>query len=111
LHGAGDEFWGLDWAALAWLERELEPGLGTVETGAGTSTIVFAAAGTEHEAVTPDPTEEKRIRAECDRRGISTARLSFRIGLSHEVLPTLAERPLDLVLIDGAHGFPYPTLD
>ena len=111
MHGAGDECWGLDWAALAWLELELDPGLATLETGAGTSTIVFAAAGTEHEAVTPDPGEEERIRAECERRGISTERLSFRVGLSHDVLPTLPERPLDLVLIDGAHGFPYPTLD
>jgi hypothetical protein len=111
LHGRGDECWGLDWAALAWLERALEPGLDTLETGAGTSTVVFAAAGTDHEAVTPDPAEEERIRAECERRGISSERVSFRIGLSHEVLPTRPQRPLDLVLIDGAHGFPYPVLD
>ena len=111
LHGRGDECWGLDWTALAWLERALEPGLDTLETGAGTSTVVFAAAGTDHEAVTPDPAEEERIRAECERRGISSERVSFRIGLSHEVLPMLPQRQLDLVLIDGAHGFPYPILD
>lgn len=111
LHGRGDECWGLDWTALEWLERALEPGLRTLETGAGTSTIVFAAAGTEHEAVTPDPAEHERIRAECERRGISSARVSFRVGASHEVLPTLPQRPLDLALIDGAHGFPYPILD
>lgn len=111
LHGGGDECWGLDWTALEWLEHELEPGLATLETGAGTSTIVFAAAGTEHEAVTPDAAEEERIRAECERRAISSARVSFRIGTSQDVLPTLPQRPLDLVLIDGAHGFPYPILD
>jgi predicted O-methyltransferase YrrM len=111
LHGAGDEYWGLAWRALAWLEREVRPGMATLETGAGSSTIVFAAGGAVHEAVTPDPAEEDRIRAECDRRGIATDGVTFRIGPSHEVLPHLEPRPLDLVLVDGAHGFPYPILD
>jgi precorrin-6B methylase 2 len=111
LHGGGGECWGLDWSALAWLESELEPGIGTLEIGAGTSTMVFAAAGTDHEAVTPDPVEQERILAECERRGISSTGVRFRIGLSHEVLPKLPQRPLDLALIDGAHGFPYPILD
>jgi precorrin-6B methylase 2 len=111
LHGAGDEFWGLAWPALAWLERTLEPGMTTFETGAGSSTIVFAAAGVDHVAVTVDQAEEARIRRECARRGIDTGRLTFLIGPSQDVL---ARRPLprlDLVLVDGAHGFPYPILD
>jgi Methyltransferase domain len=61
--------------------------------------------------VTPDEGERERILAECERRHISTANLCFRIGPSHEVLVALPHRPLDLVLIDGAHGFPYPILD
>jgi predicted O-methyltransferase YrrM len=85
--------------------------MATLETGAGSSTIVFAAAGAEHEVVTPDPAEEERIRAACERLGISSERVTFRIGPSHEVLPALAARPLDLALVDGAHGFPYPILD
>jgi hypothetical protein len=110
LHGAG-EFWGLHWPALAWLEAELRPELATLETGAGASTLVFAAGGTEHEAVTPVEAERDRILAECELRGISPDRLRFHIGPSQDVLPTLEPRPLDLVLIDGAHGFPYPILD
>jgi predicted O-methyltransferase YrrM len=110
LHGAG-ECWGLSWPALAWLERELQPRMATLETGAGTSTIVFAAAGTAHEAVTLDAAEQERILAECGRRGIQTGGVTFHIGPSQEVLPRLEPRPLDLVLIDGAHGFPYPILD
>jgi hypothetical protein len=111
LHGAGDEYWGLAWAALAWLEENVSAGMATLETGSGSSTLVFAAAGAEHEAVTPDPAEEERIRAECERRGIDSSSVRFRIGPSHEVLPQLEPRPLDLVLLDGAHGFPYPVLD
>ena len=111
LHGAGDEYWGLAWAALAWLEENVSAGMATLETGSGSSTLVFAAAGAAHEAVTPDAAEEERIRRECERRGIDSSSVRFRIGLSHEVLPTLAPRPLDLVLLDGAHGFPYPVLD
>jgi predicted O-methyltransferase YrrM len=83
----------------------------TLETGAGASTIVFAAAGTAHEAVTPDASEETRIRGACEALGVSSERVAFRIGSSHEVLPSLERRELDLVLLDGAHGFPYPILD
>jgi hypothetical protein len=72
---------------------------------------VFAKAGAEHEAVTPEAAEEDRIRRECERRGIDSSSVRFRIGPSHEVLPRLEPRPLDLVLLDGAHGFPYPVLD
>jgi hypothetical protein len=111
LHGAGDEYWGLAWPALEWLERNVEEGMRTLETGSGSSTIVFAAKGADHVAVTPDPTEETRIRGEAERRGISTERVAFLVGPSHEVLPRLERRELDLVLVDGAHGFPYPMLD
>jgi predicted O-methyltransferase YrrM len=110
LHGQA-EFWGLAWEALAFIERTVQPGMATLETGAGASTIVFAARGADHEALTPSADEAARIIGECERRGISTERLRFRIGSSPEVLRTWEGRPLDFVLVDGAHAFPYPTLD
>src|SRR2546430_4548952 len=110
LHGSS-EFWGLAWEALDFLERTVEPGMATLETGAGASTIVFAARGADHEAVTPSAEEAERIRGECERRGIAADGVRFRIGSSHEVLPQWQPRRLDLVLVDGAHGFPYPVLD
>jgi Methyltransferase domain len=110
LHG-GREFWGLAWEALEWLEHNVAEGMATLETGAGASTIVFASRGAEHVAVTPDPGEEERIRRACRERGIDDSRLTFTIGRSQDVLPTLSTRELDLVLVDGAHGFPYPVLD
>jgi Methyltransferase domain len=111
IHGSGDEYWGLAWPALEWLEGDLREGMATLETGSGASTIVFAAAGTDHVAVTPDPDEEARVRTSCEELGVSSERVSFALGYSHEVLPSLPERRLDLVLLDGAHGFPYPVLD
>jgi hypothetical protein len=110
LHGRS-EFWGLAWEALAFIERTVQPGMATLETGAGASTIVFAARGADHETVTPSQEEADRIVAECERRGISTANVTFRIGFSADVLRDCPGRPLDLVLVDGAHAFPYPTLD
>src|SRR5947207_7887164 len=89
LHGEGAEFWGLAWAALEWLEQEVRPGMRTLETGAGSSTLAFAAGGAEHVAVTPDASEEERIRAEADRLGIDHSKVQFEIGPSHEVLPRL----------------------
>src|SRR2546429_7170517 len=85
--------------------------MATLETGSGSSTLVFAARGAEHEAITPDAAEEERVRAECERRRISSESVRFLIGPSHEVLARWEPRPLDLVLVDGAHGFPYPVLD
>ena len=111
IHGAGDEYWGLAWPALEWLERELRAGMSTLETGSGASTIVFAAAGTNHVAVTPNADEEGRIRDACRRFEIESDSVTFEIGYSHEVLPRLPQEPLDLALLDGAHGFPYPVLD
>src|SRR6478735_4264558 len=110
LHGQS-EFWGLAWESLAFIERTVRPGMATLETGAGASTIVFTASGAEHEAVTPSEEEADRILAECERRGISTEKLTFRIGSSADVLRDWEPRELDLVLVDGAHAFPYPTLD
>jgi hypothetical protein len=110
LHGR-HEFWGLAWEALAWLETNVETGMATLETGAGASTMIFAARGALHEAITPDAEEERRIRSACSERGIDDTRVTFHIGHSETVLPSLTGRALDLALVDGAHGFPYPILD
>lgn len=111
IHGEGDEYWGLAWPALEWLEAELRDDMATLETGSGASTIVFAAAGTDHVAITPDAGEEARVRATCEELAISSETVSFVVGFSHDVLPELPKRALDVVLLDGAHGFPYPILD
>ena len=57
-----DDYLGLAWDALAWLEQNVQDGMATLETGAGASTLIFAACGAHHLAITPDPEEERRIR-------------------------------------------------
>jgi precorrin-6B methylase 2 len=95
------------------LIQQLTAGVGsTLETGCGASTVVFAASGASHTAISPDPDEHRRVREYCDRIGVDHSRLKLIVGLSDEVLPSLpADRTLDVAFIDGAHSFPYPAID
>lgn len=112
VHSAGSRYWGLAWPALRWLEENVQPGMTTLETGSGASTIVFASRGARHTAISPDPGEHEGIKRYCAENGIATDDLSFFAGSSHEVLRDQWQpEPLDVVLVDGAHGFPYPVLD
>ena len=109
LHGDG-EYWGLAWSALAWIEENVDTGMATLETGSGASTIVLAARG-QCTRRSRRGAEEDRVRGACAELGIDSSGVTFHIGFSHAVLGSWSPRPLDLVLIDGAHGFPYPVLD
>ena len=111
IHEDGRTCAGLSWEALEWLEFNVRPGMRTLETGAGLSTIVFAASGATHIVVTPEAAEEAPVREACRSLGVGVDGLRFVIGPSEEMLPELPERELDVVLIDGAHGFPYAILD
>ena len=111
LHGAGDAYFGLAWDALEWLERTVQPDMTTLETGSGASSIVFAARGSAHTVISPSPDEHERIQSWCDQRGISTSRVTFLAESSDAALVARTPEPLDLVLVDGAHLFPFPALD
>jgi hypothetical protein len=114
--GPGDDprlgVWATDRECYLFIAEYACPGLRTLETGAGLSTIVFAATGVQHTCVTPVAPEVDRILDYCAAHDVDTSMLSFEIGCSDEVLPRLEhDTPLDLVLIDGNHGFPTPMLD
>jgi hypothetical protein len=111
VHAGGEHYFGLAWAALEWLERTVQADWRTLETGSGASTVVLAASGAQHTVMSPAPDEHARIRAYCEASGISTERVTFLDRSSHEAMPELGDEPLDLILLDGAHGFPYPALD
>jgi predicted O-methyltransferase YrrM len=112
IHEAETTSAGLSWAALQWLEDHVEPGMRTLETGAGLSTIIFAAGGSEHIAITPVAEEELAVRRVCASLTVDASNVRFMIGPSETLLPSLpSSAALDLALIDGAHGFPYAILD
>jgi predicted O-methyltransferase YrrM len=87
------------------------PGSRTLETGGGLSTLVFAVRGCEHTCVVPFETEVQRITAWCREHGVPTENLRFETRRSEEALPQLEPTELDLVLVDGGHGFPTPFVD
>jgi hypothetical protein len=111
LHAVGQQYFGLAWKALEWIEANVRPGMRSLETGSGASTVVFAAAGAEHTAISPAPDEHRRIQEYCSAQGIRTDQLHFVAESSHTALEALESESLDVVLIDGAHGFPFPILD
>lgn len=83
----------------------------TLETGSGISTLVFALAGCEHFAITPNANESAAIREWAAANGIDVSRVHFVNEMSETAIPALATPALDLVLIDGKHAFPWPILD
>jgi hypothetical protein len=75
------------------------------------STVVFALKGSRHTVIAPAPSEFEITKIYCRERGIPTSQINFIAEPSQTVLPALESGPLDLVLIDGGHGFPTPYID
>ena len=106
----GDMPRGLTRAPLEALRASVRPGMRTLETGCGGSTVVFAACGARHTVVTPDASEAQRVREFCEQNDIPHESVDFVIESSDRALVHWSEE-LDLVLIDGAHRLPFPMLD
>lgn len=84
----------------------------TLETGLGISTVLFAAWKTEHICIVPDQDEVDRLLDYCD--GVrDSAGITFLVEPSDLALPHLVEsgHKIDLLFIDGGHGYPTPTID
>lgn len=110
VHLDGAESWALEPGALDWLAAALEPEWRTVETGCGSSSIVFTLVGTEHTVIAPNQAEHDEIRRWCEARGFATSRTTSIVEDSTKVLPSLRGE-FDLGLIDGGHAFPLPFID
>lgn len=89
------------------------PGSRTLETGSGISTALFASWGTVHRCITPAQSEADALAEYGRTRGIDMSGVTFDVAPSEEALTRLPgdEPPLDVVFVDGNHGFPAPMID
>lgn len=112
-HLGGSADWKSPPDTLNAILASVKPSDTTIEIGVGASTVVFAAAGTHHTAISPDPQEHELVREYCRRLGVDASRVTFVAGFSEDLLPTLLGqgRTLDVAFIDGAHSFPFPEVD
>jgi len=112
-HRGGEARWDALPETLEAIRSAAHRGASTLEVGVGVSTVVFAAAGTSHVAISPDPAEHELVQAYCRSIGVDDSGIHFVEGLSDDVLPSLLsrQRTLDLALVDGAHSFPVPVID
>jgi hypothetical protein len=104
--------WSVAGEVLRYLAALVRPGMNTLETGAGQTTAAFALAGAHHVCITPDATQAQKITDYLAQLGAAPS-LQFIHRSSDEALPSGEGIPdrLDVVLIDGAHRFPFPMLD
>lgn len=104
--------WSVAPEVLRHLASLVHPGMNTLETGAGQTTVAFALAGANHVCVTPDTSQAEKIKDYITTLDAPSS-LHFIQQSSDQALPSgegVPER-LDIVLIDGAHRFPFPILD
>ncbi|HJQ32239.1 MAG TPA: class I SAM-dependent methyltransferase [Pyrinomonadaceae bacterium] len=104
-------YMGLEEGVLRLIDEHVGASSKTLETGCGTTTALFALKGADHVCISPLESEVGRVREYCREHGISDARVTYHLEYSESVLPRLDLKDLDLILIDGGHGFPLPFID
>lgn len=105
--------WSTDESCYRFLAGKCRAGDRTLETGSGISTILFGGWGVQHRCVAPGQVEIDAIADYCRAHDISLERVTFDVAPSDAALTVLPadDPPLDVVLIDGSHGFPVPMID
>lgn len=84
----------------------------TLETGSGRSTVLLAALSRHHICISPDYRSVEMIKTYMDGVGLPQSQVTFIEESSDGALPQLQiDDELDFVLIDGCHGYPYPSLE
>lgn len=103
--------WALDTDTLDYLATVVTEGWTTIETGCGYSTLVLAAGGATHTAISPNGDEHAAIAEWAESHAIDLHRVTFVTAASHVGLPKLDPVTVDLLLIDGSHALPAPFVD
>lgn len=112
IHKSGAIPWDASDATLNYLMNFLHPGMYSCETGAGKTSIIFAKSGSNHWAITPSDSEVENIKSISKSNNIDLSKTHFIIGFSQDIVPNLEfPEKLDILLIDGGHGFPIPQID
>lgn len=109
--GSSEGVWQTDRRCYEFMAQTLPEKASTLETGLGVSTVLFARWGCRHTCVVGSGGQVERLTAYCSDRSIDLSGVTFEVGYSQDVLPGLALDGLDLVLIDGGHGYPTPIID
>lgn len=108
----GDCSWAVGSGVLQWIADHLSSEMVTIETGAGYTTILFAALAKHHYCCTLSQREADKIRAYLKQIQITDDNLTFLIGSTDETLSRLGtETVIDFAYLDGCHGYPFPALD
>lgn len=110
--GSGTQVcWGISRGTAEYLHQTVTSNTSSLETGAGLSTLIFALRKSSHTAVTPNKSEIEAIFEYAKSHSITLDSVNFVNESSENYLPISSTGPLDLVLIDGRHAFPWPIID
>jgi hypothetical protein len=103
--------WAVNADVLRYMEKRLKPGMQTIETGAGYTTVLFGMKGCQHTCVTPASNEADAIQAYLAKVG-ATPTIDWVLQPSDRALPQLTSlADIQFAFIDGAHRFPLPQID
>jgi len=99
--------------ALSYLASLITDHSITLETGNGLTTLLFAILSQRHFSISPDKVVFERIREYLHnhRWSVPADDLILICAGSETVVPRESFPLLDIVLIDGNHGFPLPFID
>jgi predicted O-methyltransferase YrrM len=113
-HGRGSRrFLSLSDRSLAYLAASVSDKSITLETGNGLTTLLLTVIAGKHFSISPDKVVFDRVREflRDHQWAVPPDGLVCICAGSEMVLPRESFPLLDLMLIDGNHGFPLPFLD